>query len=143
MPDWALGFTSFSKRDHMKVLLILTSLFLSSQAFSRGVVLKCWEVGQTQSTENLVFQTDGEYIHENVLKVDGQSLTVASTGDESCIDWDFPSVCGSKIADAKGLVYSLQLAKTEERADGTETLIGYLHNQKKRAVALYCSREAL
>lgn len=127
----------------MKVLIILGSLLLSSQAFSRGVVLKCWEVGQTQSTANLVFQTDGEYIHENVLQIEGQSLTVASTGDESCIDWDFPSVCASKITDTKGSVYSLQLAKTQERADGTEALIGYLHNQKKRAVALYCSREAL
>ena len=126
----------------MKKTLFLLCALLSSNAFARGVVVKCWDVGAEQTDKNLIYQFDGGYIHSNVLKVNGKSLEFSQVS-EACIDWEFPSVCDDTVK-AGAQTFEMKLASVgAENKDGLEPMIGYIKGQSKKAIALSCTREAL
>ncbi len=127
----------------MKTLLVAASILLiSSNAFARGVLLSCWEEGAEQSTDHLIYETDGEYIHSTTFRIGQESLVRSS---EECIDWDFPSVCQEKLETTSGKDYTLLLSSLNDYTSEKdyETLIGYIHRKGERAIALSCKREAL
>lgn len=127
----------------MKNFLIVTSLLLSGNAMARGVVVKCWNVGSEQTEENLVYQNDGEYIHNSVFKIDGKD--VAFDSNESCISWNFPSRCEEVIeTDAKTYdLFLVSIGEATEENKYLEPMLGYVRASGERAVALSCTREAL
>lgn len=124
----------------MKKLVVIFALLTSSQSFARGVLVQCWEKGVSQSPENIIYQNNGGYIHEDFVVFDGVKMEITQSQSQ-CIDWDFPTPCKDVITRENGDEITLELEKAFSFANGGEALDGVLYEVEMTPV--FCKRHAL
>lgn len=124
----------------MKTLFII-SLLLSINTLARGVVVQCWEKGMSQTEENIIYENDGNYIHDSFVLYDGIKTEFNEINSEDeCIEWDFPSKCMSLIVLPNKNEITLELKSTFV-TNSFEAMEGYLYEVEITPV--FCKRKAL
>lgn len=116
----------------VKILSVLIGLVMTGSVHARGVLLQCWEQGTTQTEETMVLQTDGGYIHNDLIQVPGVINGLHSVhfrdGNEQCIDWDLPIQCmhtGYFKKSGNEYYYEVNLKQNFE-SNGVQYLFGSL-----------------
>lgn len=123
------------------VISILLLTLMSIQAQARGVLLQCWYQDYAQTEENIIYQTDGNYIHQSLLAYDGELLDISGfRNTEHCISWDLPHTCSDTIELSTGTV-EIHLKQKMTFGDGTEGLMGDLYEVEMHEI--YCKRRVL
>lgn len=121
----------------MKTIIALTLLSLCARPMARGVLIQCWEKGDTQ--ERIIYQNDGGYIHHNYVFFDGQYEEIRKS-DDGCLSWDFPKKCKEVVFRENGDEISLEV-DVKFSTPTFEALEGHLYEVEITEV--FCKRKAL
>lgn len=121
----------------IKFIGLMLGVLICGQAQAKGVFLQCWETGVAQTEENVIFQSNGGYIYEDFVVVDGEKKTDISVSSQ-CIDWNFPAQCEDTVILSNGDEVSMSLTKSLDFANGGDALVGELYEVEIKSV--FCKR---